>query len=120
LLRSLSNASRIKEVTTTHINVKVSKDVVSSLQNKERVRSVALNELSKVEKELDILLEPVHPGAEDPYLSQYFKVDVPDQATAMRVIKRLQNCKAIEAAYLKPSDELPRAADTKGGHYHDN
>jgi hypothetical protein len=37
----------------------------------------------------------------------YFIVDVPDAETAQRVINRLQQSKAIEAAYLKPPDELP-------------
>jgi hypothetical protein len=34
-------------------------------------------------------------------------VEVPDYATAERVIAHLQNLEAVEAAYLKPPDEMP-------------
>jgi hypothetical protein len=44
---------------------------------------------------------------EDPRLASYFTVEVPDHVTAERVISRLQNCEAVEAAYLKPLDEAP-------------
>jgi hypothetical protein len=32
---------------------------------------------------------------------------VPDTATAERMIARLKNCEAVEAAYLKPPDAMP-------------
>ena len=101
---------RTKEVKRMLITVKVSKKVTDSLQKRKPSTSQLLNELLTVEKDLDISLEPLHPGAEDPYLSPYFKVKVSDHATATKVINRLLNCKAVEAAYLKPSDELPKAA----------
>jgi hypothetical protein len=53
------------------------------------------------------MLEPLHPGAEEPHLASYFTVEVQDPATADQVIARLKHCHAIEAAYLKPPDELP-------------
>jgi hypothetical protein len=52
-------------------------------------------------------LEPVHPGAQDAELAKHFSLEVPDAATAEEVIRRLQNCKAVEAAYLKPPAALP-------------
>ncbi len=100
------------EVKRIFITVKVSKKATGSLQKRKSSTSKFLDELLVVEKDLGILLEPLHPGAGDPYLSPYFKVRVPDHATATKVINRLLNCKAIEAAYIKPSDELPT---TTGG-----
>jgi hypothetical protein len=99
-----------KEVKRMLITVKVSKKVTGSLQKRKPSTNQLLNELLTVEKDLGILLEPLHPGAEDPYLSPYFKVKVPDHATATKVINHLLNCKAVEAAYLKPSDKLPTTA----------
>jgi len=52
-------------------------------------------------------LEPVHPGAQDTELVRHFSLEVPDAETAEEVIRRLQNCKAVEAAYLKPPAALP-------------
>jgi hypothetical protein len=52
-------------------------------------------------------LEPVHPGVEDPLLASYFMAEVPDSTTAEWVIIHLRKSKAIEAAYRKPTDELP-------------
>jgi hypothetical protein len=52
-------------------------------------------------------LEPIHPGTEDPELTRYFTVEAPDQATAERVMARLRQSKAVEAAYVKPPDAMP-------------
>jgi hypothetical protein len=67
----------------------------------------AAAELFEALAQLGLELAPVHPGAEDPLLVPYFTVDVPDHATAERVIARLQQCQAVEAAYVKPRDEPP-------------
>lgn len=64
-------------------------------------------ELNRVTKQLGMVLEPIHPGTEDPDLIRYFTIEAPNQATAQRVITRLQQSKAIEAAYLKPPDAMP-------------
>jgi hypothetical protein len=106
-----------KEVKRISVTVKISKEARGSLQKRKSSTSKLLDELLTVEKDLGILLEPLHPGAEDPYLSPYFKVKVPDHATATKVINRLLNCKAVEAAYIKPSDELPT---TMGGPTNNN
>ena len=101
-----------KELKRILITVKISKKATGFLQKRKSLTSEFSDELSAVEKDLGISLEPLHPGAEDPHLSPYFKVKVPDHATAKKVINRLLNCKAVEAAYIKPSDELPT---TMGG-----
>jgi len=58
-------------------------------------------------EELELALEPMHLETNDPVLQSYFIVEVPDSVTAQRVIERLQQSPAIEAAYVKPPDELP-------------
>jgi hypothetical protein len=102
-----------KEVKQMLITVKVSKKVTGSLQKRKASISKSLNELLTAEKELGIVLGPLHPGAMDPYLSPYFKAKVTDHAKAKSVINRLLNCKAVEAAYLKSSNELPKTARTQ-------
>jgi hypothetical protein len=61
--------------------------------------------LQQIADELGIVLEPQHPGVDDPELSSFFSVEVPDAAAAERVIASLQEKEAIEGAYLKPPDE---------------
>jgi len=58
-------------------------------------------------KELGVVLEPLHPGVEDIRLAQVFKAEVSDPAMAEKAISRFQSCSTVEAAYLKPPDELP-------------
>jgi hypothetical protein len=64
-------------------------------------------ELKRITEELDVVLVPIHPMTADPDLTRYFTVDVPDQPTAERVIARIQQSKAVEAAYVKPPDAMP-------------
>ena len=54
-----------------------------------------------------LTLEPMHRDTDDPTLQSYFVVEVPDHATAQRVMARLRQLEAVEAAYVKPPDELP-------------
>lgn len=54
-----------------------------------------------------LALCPMHRDSDDPNLQSYFTVEVPDYATAQRVTDRLRQSGAIEAAYVKPPDELP-------------
>ncbi len=88
------------------VTTRVREDVASALHRRQS-STTASRELSQVMDELGVALEPIHPGAEDPYLAPYFTVEVPDTATAERVIARLQNCEAVEAAYVKPPDAMP-------------
>jgi len=58
---------------------------------------------------LDHPLQPMHPGTTDPVLESFFMVDVADSDEAGRVLNRLRNDSAVQAAYVKPDDELPPA-----------
>ena len=80
---------------------------MASTLHRRRPPTTASEELSQAAEELGVVLEPMHPGAEDPHLAPYFTVEVPDYATAERVIAHLQGLEAVEAAYLKPPDEMP-------------
>ena len=57
--------------------------------------------------ELKVRLEPLHPGQAHPSLSSYFTVEVPDQKTSEKVIDRLLRIPIVEAAYVKPDEQLP-------------
>jgi hypothetical protein len=64
-------------------------------------------ELLNVVAELGVRLEPLHPGQTHPLLMPHFMVDTPNRETAEKVIERLSRFKSVEAAYLKPDEELP-------------
>jgi hypothetical protein len=92
------------------VTVQVRPDVARVLQRGLPVRNGpadASQALLGAAKELGVELRPIHPGAKDPYLLPYFTVEVPDPATAERVIARLRRHEAVEGAYVKPPDEAP-------------
>ena len=88
------------------VTFKVPADVGRALHQRDPPTTESKEPLRIVEA-LGVTLEPMHPGTKDPNLMSYFIVEVPDPKTAQRVIDRLQRSTAIEAAYLKPPDELP-------------
>jgi len=89
-----------------YILVKIQTDVAFMLHKRKSI-TTASEELLHTANELGVVLQPVHVGTKDSNLVSYFTVEVPDPVTAERVIAHLRHCKAIEAAYLKPSDEMP-------------
>lgn len=54
-----------------------------------------------------VAVQPMHPGTNDPDLMRFFTVEVPDSASAEQLIARIQQDAEVEAAYLKPPDEMP-------------
>jgi hypothetical protein len=52
-------------------------------------------------------LEPVHPGIDDPELSNTFRVRVPDAKSAAKVVEAVRKVPSVTAAYVKPQDEAP-------------
>ena len=89
-----------------YIIIKIQTDVAFILHKRKSI-TTASEELLHTANELGVVLQPVHAGTNDSDLVSYFIVEVPDPMTAERVIAHLCHCKAIEAAYLKPSDEMP-------------
>lgn len=69
--------------------------------------SPASAELVYKAQRLGVTLRPLRIRSENSPLASGFTVDVPDRATAERVIAELRGCDAVEAAYFVPSDELP-------------
>jgi hypothetical protein len=83
--------------------------VVQARPHAERAgeRGPASDELTRSAARLSIELRPIHPGTTDPDLARYFTAEVPDRTTVDRVIAQLLQSEAVEAAYIKPPDELP-------------
>lgn len=88
------------------VTVKLSLDTALALQNQKQASS-DLKELLQVVNELRIKLTPMHPGAQDALLAPWYTIMLTDNVTATHVLVRLQNCKGVEAAYIKPPTELP-------------
>lgn len=91
------------------VYVQVSSDVARRLHQRGPPTTES-QELSEIAGRLGVFLKPLHLDADDPLLSLFFTADVSDRATAEVVIDRLRDCKAVQAAYLKPPDEMPREA----------
>jgi hypothetical protein len=52
-------------------------------------------------------LTPIHPRSSDSTLDTFFAVEISDPEEAARVLERLRNDPVVDAAYVKPDDELP-------------
>ncbi len=53
-------------------------------------------------------LRPRHPGVADPSMARWFVLDGPeDRGTGESAASALRDHPAVEAAYVKPSDEPP-------------
>jgi hypothetical protein len=87
--------------------IKVWSDIeVPNLEKRSQENEEA-RELSKAAEELGVELRQMHPHAKDPVLASYYVVEVSDSREAARVAERFRVCRAVEAAYVKPPDELP-------------
>ena len=51
-------------------------------------------------------LQPVHPTTQDPELETFFTIDVREPGEAAELARRLREDPCVEAAYIKPDDEL--------------
>jgi hypothetical protein len=71
------------------------------------IDSPAVGDVVRTVGELGIKLVPVYPKSRDRRLKAEFVVEVPDAATAERVVDRLSALAATEAAYVKPDEEPP-------------
>ncbi len=65
-------------------------------------------ELARLLRSLSVSLVPLHPGTRDDALKSYFAIEVPASETAASVVKQLRPCRGIRAAYVKPTEALPR------------
>ncbi len=53
-----------------------------------------------------MVLRPMHPGATGSQAT-WFVVDVPNPVQAQEMLEAIRSLDAVDAAYLKPRDELP-------------
>ncbi|MGH9881298.1 MAG: hypothetical protein ACRD6N_07665 [Pyrinomonadaceae bacterium] len=90
----------------TEITLQVRPEVARALQHRGQP-SAESEELLKTAANLGVSLEPIHPGTEDPILISYFTAAVADPDSVEQVLDRLRQCRAVEAAYVKPPDALP-------------
>lgn len=95
-----------KEVIITQVTVQVSADVARALRQQRPATAESESLLSMIET-FGLTIEPMHHDTDDPSLQSYFIVEAPDHATAQGVMDRLRQSEAVEAAYVKPPDELP-------------
>jgi hypothetical protein len=63
--------------------------------------------VAQVTASLGLTLEPIHPATDDPSLIRWFIVEVSDPNDVGQVIESLEQAGAVDAAYVKPPDELP-------------
>ena len=96
----------IVETTVARITVLLDPNVALALHNRQPAIP-ASKDLLKAIGDLGISLEPLHPDVDDSSLMRYFIVKLPDNLSADDIVKQLRRYKAIQAAYVKPADELP-------------
>ena len=92
------------------VTVKLSPDGANVLQQQggKGSRSAAkTGDVAMVARSLGVRLLPMHPGTHDPELRTYFIIEVPDRQTADRIVTALLGTAEVEAAYLKPTEEMP-------------
>ena len=89
-----------------HITVKLSPEAAQAL-HRNRAGAPTSEEVLRCVQEKGATLEALHPGADNPLLTPYFKVDVPDEKAAQELLGRIKQCKAVQAAYVKPPDAVP-------------
>lgn len=86
--------------------VQVTDDVARALHG----RAPATHESDELLRQLEsmgLTLEPMHAHTGDPELQTFFTVQLPDDGTGEDVMRHLREFAAIEAAYVKPPDDLP-------------
>ena len=89
-----------------NVVIKVWKDIAVNLKKRDP-RNEEASELFMAAEELGVELRQMHPRAKDPVFASYYVVEVSDYAEAERVAQRFRICRAAEAVYVKPPDELP-------------
>ena len=73
----------------------------------ERECSEATSALRVAVQSAGCRLSALHPGASDLHLLTYFQIETANRQTAELLQRRLAACEGVEAAYVKPTDEIP-------------
>ncbi len=88
-----------------YVTIRIRPDCVVAV----RERKAANPGVSDVLRTIEALagsLHPLHPGIDDARLASYFQVDVPDKRTAEQLASTLRANPVVEAAYVKPREEM--------------
>lgn len=91
---------------TMRVNVHLKHKAAELLRNG-MIDSPAVGDVLRAARELGVKLMPIYPTSRNRKLKAEFVVEVPDAATAERVVDRLNGLAATESVYVKPEDELP-------------
>ena len=105
-----SSSQRLNEASDPEIIMQVIVQVSANVARAIHQRSPLTGEsekLLRIIKTFGLMLEPMHHDTDDPTLQSYFIVEVPDHATAQRLIDHLEEAEVVEAAYLQPVYGLP-------------
>jgi hypothetical protein len=96
-----------------YIIIQLREDVASELRNhlgnKNTVQLVDLEvqSLLNLVTKIGVRLEPVHQNTLNPLLVPFFMIAVTDRELSEKIISSLQQFTIVEAAYLKPDEQLP-------------
>ena len=88
------------------ITLQLDRDIAHELRHGQPP-SVHTREILSTIEALQLSLRPIHPGTADSDMDRYFTVDLDDEASGEELRQRLEGCIGVEAAYIKPADELP-------------
>ena len=73
----------------------------------DRERSREPTALAQVLDDYSLAAQPLDRGTDDPTLRCFYTVDVPRDVAVDDLLQRLKELDAVEAAYVKPVDEMP-------------
>jgi hypothetical protein len=69
--------------------------------------SADANHVKEIAAQHGITLLPLHPQAEDNYLTRFYRATV-DEARANEIIRQLRDAPGVQAAFVKPAGSAPK------------
>ena len=67
----------------------------------------ASGRLASVLDDYALTARPLDPGTTDPTLRRFYTIDLPPEVSVDDLLDRLRTLDGVEAAYVKPPDEMP-------------
>jgi glutamine synthetase adenylyltransferase len=87
------------------ITVKMAPDVAQAMTSGLKHRDVEPIIQAAHDEQTELI--PVAPASESSELASYFSARVADADAARRLVRRLQQLRGVDAAFVKPIDEPP-------------
>ena len=91
----------------TQLRPQAARELRSAQTGRNVPLSPETRQLAELANRLGVKLEPVHPGDVHPSLIPYYLIEAPDQETVDKLLEELRQLNAVEAAYVKPDEQLP-------------